>query len=176
MTQVLVGRIGRAHGLRGEVTLEGCDLTALELHATRRFTWKSRRGEIRDLTLETARPAHDRLLVRFEGVGDRDAAAALGLGSLWAEADALPDPGPDTVYTFQLEGFAVVTEDGRPIGTLESVLATGAHPVYVVRAPAEGSAPGRELMIPAAPEFLKRVDVEARVIVVAPPAGFDQLG
>jgi 16S rRNA processing protein RimM len=176
MTAVLVGRIGRAHGVRGEVALDGCHLTPSELHATRRFTWSKRGGISRSLVLEAVRPIHARMLARFEGIHDRDAAAALGGGLLFAEAAALPDPGPGVVYTFQLVGFAVVAEDGRSIGTLESVIATGAHPVYVVRGPAIGGGPGPEWMIPAHPEFLKRVDVDARTIVMSPPAGFDRLG
>lgn len=188
MTLVRVGRVGRAHGVRGEVTIEDCHLTPVELHAAKRFTWRSRSGvESRVLVLATARPAHDRVLARFEGVADRDAAAALGLGTLWADEAALPDPGPGTVYAYQLEGFTVTDASGRAIGTLEHVLTTAAHPVYVVRAPAPGVPPaggapadaapaGREILVPAHPDFIVRVDMEARVIVMNPPPGFDAIG
>lgn len=176
MALVRVGHVGRSHGVGGELALDGCSLTVAELRATRRFVWSGRRGATRPVTLAAVRPVHARLLVRFDGVADRDAAVGLAGGVLWAEETDLPDPGPGTVYTFQLLGLAVELPDGRALGTLEDVLATGAHPVYVVRAPATADGPGREILVPAPPEFVKRVDLEAGTIVVDPPAGFDEVG
>ena len=84
------------------------------------------------------------------------------------ERERLPDPGPGVAYTFQLLGLRVETDEGRMLGTLEDIIQTGAHPVYVVRGE-------RELMIPAAPEVLKRVDLAAGVITVVLPAGLEDL-
>ena len=168
MTLVLVGRVGRAHGLKGEVALEESALTALELHAVKSFVRRGRRGETRPLTLETARPAHTRMLVRFAGYGDRDQAATLTLGALLAERDALPDPGPGVAYTFQLIGLDVRTTDGRALGVLEEIIETGAHPVYVVRGT-------RELLIPATREVVRAVDLAGRVVTVELPAGLEDL-
>lgn len=167
MTLVLVGRIGRPHGIAGESYLDGASLTPLELHAVRRFTWRRDR-ELRLLELVTARPAHTRMLVRFDGYADREHAAELTNGELLAESEALPDPGPETAYTFQLVGLEVETEDGRVLGVLEDVVATGAHPIYVVRGE-------RELLVPATPEVLRRVSLAEGRIVVALPAGLEEL-
>src|SRR5258705_13137391 len=104
MSLVLVGRIGRPHGIKGEVILEA-DLTSSELHAVRRFTWRGRQGEMRELTLRTARPTHDRVLLGFEGVHNREQASELTLGQLWADDSQLPDPGPGQAYQFQLIGL-----------------------------------------------------------------------
>ncbi|MBI5711634.1 MAG: 16S rRNA processing protein RimM [Candidatus Eisenbacteria bacterium] len=168
MPLVVVGRIGRAHGVNGEVALDGVSLTPLELHEVNVFTWRGRAGEERTLKLATARPAHTRLLVRFEGIAGRDQASALTNGELLVESDRLPDPGPGTAYTFQLIGLRVETEDGRALGTLEDIVATGAHPVYVVQGE-------RELLIPATPEVVRRVDLAAGVIAVALPAGLEEI-
>jgi 16S rRNA processing protein RimM len=143
-------------------------LTPLELHAVKRFVWRRAGSPERALTLETARPAQARLLARFEGVTGREQAAELVNGELWAEREALPDPGPTTVYTFQLVGLRVETEDGRVLGRIEGVIPTGANPVYVV-----GGA--RELLVPAAPGVVKRVDLEGGVMVVELPAGLEEL-
>jgi 16S rRNA processing protein RimM len=164
---VRVGRLGRPHGVHGEQGLDGVSLTALELHGIRRFTWV-RGEERRDLALVTARPAHRNLLVRFEGVVDRKGASALTNGTLWVEDDRLPDPGPGMAYAFQLVGLAVETEDGRPLGTLAEVMASGAHPVYVVRG-------DREWLLPATEQVVKRVDLAAGRIVVALPAGLEDI-
>ena len=168
MALVVVGRIGRAHGLRGELTLDGCSLTAEELQAVGEFTWRGPRGDTKPLQLESARPAHDRILVGFRGVPDRDGAASLTRGELLAPAERLPDPGPGVAYTFQLVGLEVRTEDGRALGRIQDVIATGAHPVYVVQG-------ARELLVPAAPEVVRRVDLAAGVITVALPAGLEEL-
>lgn len=168
MPLVVVGRIGRAHGLRGEVTLDGCDLTPVELHDVKHFTWRGRGGAERELELETARPANTRMLVRFRGVDDRAAAAALSAGQLFASSERLPDPGAGTAYAFQLVGLDVVTEEGRALGVLESILTTAAHPVYIVQGE-------REWLLPAIPSVVKHVDLEARRITVALPAGLEEV-
>ena len=106
--------------------------------------------------------------VRPEGVTVREQAAELTNGELWTERETLPDPGPGTAYTFQLLGVRVETEEGRALGAIAEVISTGAHPVYVVRG-------GRELLVPAAPGVVKRVDLEAGLMVVALPAGLEEL-
>jgi 16S rRNA processing protein RimM len=168
MGLVRIGRLGRAHGLRGEVNLDGCILTALELHALRRFTWRGRRGETLALTLETARPAHDRMLVRFAGYDDRDQAATLTQGELLVEREQLPAPEPGVAYTFQLIGLEVRTAAGRRLGTLEEVISTGANPVYVVRGE-------REWLVPAVPGVVQHMDLAARTLTVELPAGLEDL-
>ena len=168
MALVWVGRIGRAHGLRGEVTLDACPLSVPELQAVKSFTWRGSKGETSPLTLETVRPATPRLLLSFAGYRDRARASTLTRGDLLAESERLPDPGPDVAYTFQLIGLEVRTEDGRSLGNVADVIATGAHPVYVVRG-------ARELLIPAAPGVLKKVDPAGGVSIVSLPAGLEEL-
>jgi 16S rRNA processing protein RimM len=164
---VRIGRLGRPHGVHGEQGLDGGSLTPLELHAIKRFAW-TRGEERRELTLVTARPTHRNVLVRFEGVADRDGASALTNGTLWADEAVLPDPGPGVAYVFQLEGLAVETADGRALGTVAEVMTAGAHPVYIVRG-------AREWMLPATPEVVKRVDLAARRMVVDLPPGLEEL-
>ena len=168
MELVRIGRISRAHGLKGEVILVGSSLTALELHKIGRFTWRGRGGVTLALTLETARPAHDRTLVRFAGYADRDRAQSLAAGELLAEPARLPDPGPGVAYSFQLIGLEVRTVAGRRLGTLEEVISTGANPVYVVRGE-------REWLVPASPGVVKQVDMAARTLLVELPAGIEDL-
>ena len=147
--------------------LNSCPLTALELLAVKHFMWRDARGNTRTVELEAARPAHTRMLVCFSGIGVREAASELTNGELLVEASQLPDPGPGQVYQFQLFGLEVRTEDGRSLGILNDILATGAHPVYIV----DGE---RELLIPAIPEVVLRVDLEARVITVRLPLGLEE--
>jgi 16S rRNA processing protein RimM len=168
MPAVRIGWIGRAHGIHGETTLEDCALSPAELLGIREFTWRGRDGGTLPLALAAARAAHARLIVRFEGVEDRDAAAALGLGELLADTRRLPDPGPGMAYAFQLIGLAVDTVEGRRLGRLETILPTGANRVFVVQGE-------REWLVPATDDVVRRVDLEAGVITVALPEGLEDL-
>jgi 16S rRNA processing protein RimM len=150
------------------VTLDGSSLTPEELLGLREFVWRGRGGTTHSLTLATARPMNARLLLCFQGCTERDHAAALTNGELLAERSKLPDPGPEAAYTFQLIGLRVETEEGRGLGELADIVNTGAHPIYVVRGE-------RELLVPAAPGVLKRVSLTEGVIVVALPAGLEEL-
>jgi 16S rRNA processing protein RimM len=148
--------------------LDGSSLTADELLALRDFVWRGRAGATHTLTLASARPMNARLLVSFQGCTVREHAAALTNGELLAERSKLPDPGPQAAYTFELIGLRIETEDGRVLGNLADIVNTGAHPIYVVRGE-------RELLVPAAPGVLKRVSLSEGRIVVALPAGLEEL-
>lgn len=168
MSLVTIGRLGRPHGLNGEMAIDMLALEPRELLAVREFTWRGKRGETRSLRLAAARAAEPRVLVRFEGVVTREAAAELVNGMLLVEPSRLPDPGPGMAWTFQLVGCEVRTEEGRVLGRLEEIVRTGANQVYVVQG-------GREWLIPATESVVKRVDLEARVITVALPAGLEEI-
>ena len=154
-----IGRLGRPHGLKGEQALDPCTLSPLELHAIKTFTWRGPNGASRPLTLVTARPANDRILVRFTGATDRAGASAFTNGHLLVEEERLPDPGPGTAYNFQLIGLEVVTQEGRSIGTVAEIWPSPAHAVLVVRGPGE-------VLIPSIPEFIKAVSLAERRITV----------
>src|SRR5687768_5606572 len=77
MDLVRIGRLQRPHGLRGELVLDGVSLTPEELQAVETFTWRGRDGSRRPQVLESVRGPAGRLLVRFQGVEDRDQAAVL---------------------------------------------------------------------------------------------------
>lgn len=163
MGLIEIGRLGRPHGLKGEQGLDPCTLSPLELHAIKTFTWRGPDGTTRPLTLLTARPANDRVLVRFSGANDRAGASALTNGYLMVEEERLPDPGPGAAYNFQLIGLEVVTEEGRRIGTVAEIWPSPAHAVLVVRG---GGGGGGEVLIPSIPEFVKGVSLPERRITV----------
>ncbi|RMF85794.1 MAG: 16S rRNA processing protein RimM, partial [Nitrospirae bacterium] len=85
--------------------------------------------------------------------------------ALWAERDALPPLEAGAYYVADLVGLAVETLEGAPLGTLAEVIETGAADVWVVRGEAG------ELLLPATREVVRRVDLAARRVVVAPLPG-----
>ena len=168
MASVRIGRVGRPHGMRGELLIDQCSLTPAELLGMREVAWRGNQGEERALVIESAKPMPARIIVKFQGIDFRDQARDLVLGELRVDTAMLPDPGPGVAYAFQLVGLAVETVEGRKLGALESVIATGAHPVYVVQGE-------REWLIPANPEVVRRVDLERGLITVALPAGLEDI-
>jgi 16S rRNA processing protein RimM len=117
---LLVGRIGRAHGLRGEVVVQ-----LLTTEADRRLApgavLTTATGV--ELTVAAARPHQDRWLVAFEGVADRNGAEALRGAELLAPAI---DDDPDALWVHDLVGAAVVDIAGAPCGTVAAVVANPA--------------------------------------------------
>lgn len=168
MSLVRVARVGRPHGIRGEVYLDRTSLTASELEQVRTYTWRGERGDSKPVVVEAVRPADRRLLATLAGVKSREQAALLTRGDLWAEADRLPAPEPGEAYAFQLVGMSVVTEDGRTLGAVADIIETGAHPVYVVRGE-------REMMLPAIAPFVQNVDFESGRITVRLIPGLEDL-
>ena len=95
------------------------------------------------------------------GVDSRDAALALRGRIVLADAARLPALPEGDHYWFELVGCRVETAEGRVLGTVCELMATGAHDVLVVE-----SADGKRHLIPTAERFLREVDVAARRVVV----------
>lgn len=153
-----VGRIGRAHGLRGEVAV------TLSSDRTERVAVGSRldAGE-RTLTVAAARPHQGRWLVRFEEVADRTDAESLRGEVLRAE----PLEGIDDVlWVHELVGAEVRDPHGTRIGPVLAVEDNPASDLLVV------DHDGREVLVPTV--FV--VSHDAGVVVIDPPDGLLDLG
>ena len=118
-----VGRIDKAHGLRGEV------IVALITDRTERVAPGSRLwvGDVEREVERSTRHQH-RWIVAFTGVPDRTAAEALHGAVLRAE----PLPTEDALFVHELVGAAVVLPDGSPVGAVESVQDNPAHELLVL--------------------------------------------
>ena len=163
---LVVGRIGRAHGLRGEVLV---DVRTDEPEARMApgavlLTDPSTAGP---LTVADGRVHSGRLLLHFAGVADRTAAEALRGVLLLAEVDpeARPDDD-DEWYDHQLVGLDAVRADGTPLGEVREVLHLPGHDVLAVT-----TSNGREVLVPFVTEIVPEVDVAANRLVVTPPPG-----
>jgi len=162
-TQRVVGRIGRPHGLRGEVTVQ-----VRTDFPEQRFTAGAqlRADTDRTLTVETVRPHGEALLVRFAGVADRDAAAGLRGLLLTVDATALPDlDDPDEFYDHQLEGLAAVNSDGAALGTVREVVHAPASDLLVLETDRG------EALVPFVRAIVLKVDLAGGAVVLDPPAG-----
>lgn len=162
-THRVIGRVGRPHGLRGEVVVQ-----VRTDFPEQRFTAGARlRGDTgRALTVEAARPHGAGLLVRFAGVADRDAAAKLRGLVLTVELTELPSLNdPDEFYDHQLEGLIAVGPDGAALGTVREVVHAPASELLMVDT-GHGVA-----LVPFVRAIVLEVDLAGGAVVLDPPAG-----
>jgi 16S rRNA processing protein RimM len=168
--RLVVGRVGKAHGLRGEVTVEvrTDDPETRFAPGAVLEADPARRGP---LTIASGRVQGGRLVLRFEGVEDRTGAERLRNTLLIVEADPdeLPED-PDEYYDHQLVGLSVVHVDGRELGTVSEMLHLPTQDLFAVKRP-----DGREVLIPFIEEFVPEVDLEERTVLVDPPPGLLEL-
>lgn len=165
---VVVGRIGKPHGIRGEVTV---DVRTDE--PERRFApgavLRGVRPEtaLRSFTVTSTRVHQGTLLVVFAELGDRDAAEAARGTVLHVDvpADEVPED-PDEYYDHQLEGLAVEDLEGRRLGEVTGLVHGGAQDLLSVR-----TADGRDALVPFVKALVPEVDLAGRRVVVADRPG-----
>jgi len=161
--RVIVGRIGRPHGIRGEVLVA----VRTDEPDLRFVPGASLDAEQRGaLTIASRRWHSGQLLVGFEGIADRTAAA--GLVNTWLSVDTaeLPPTGdPDEFRDHELIGLAVRTTTGDTVGMVKDVLHHG-QDVLVVQSPDKA-----EHMVPFVKALVPEVDLAGGVLVIDPPPG-----
>ncbi len=163
--RVVVGRIGKAHGIRGEVTVE---IRTDEPEV--RFTEGAKLycdDTSRVLLIDTVRPHGGGLLIGFHGVSDRSSAEALR--DILLEVERSPGEKPadaDEFYDADLVGLNVCDESGAPLGVVDDVVHLPGQDLLSVRDP-----DGKSWMIPFVSELVPSVDLANGVITAAPPPG-----
>ncbi len=162
---VPVGRVGRPHGVRGEVRLDPRGGLPRGLEGYTRF-YLGRGGEIRPARVEWHRPHGRWVLVKFAGVDTPEAARALTHAVLYVERSELPPLGEDEYYHVDLVGCRVADEAGADLGRVHDVLPTGAHDVLVIRQRGR-----REWMLPVVAKWVLSMEGGGGVGVVRVPEG-----
>ncbi|GLU46596.1 ribosome maturation factor RimM [Nocardiopsis ansamitocini] len=168
--RLVVGRIGRAHGVRGEVSVDVRTDSPGERFGVGAvlLTDPESAGP---LTIRAMREHSGRLLVRFEGVKGRTEAESLrGIALLVDSADIAPVDDPDEFHDHELLGLKVQTVDGESVGVVADIL-HNAQDVLVVK-----GGGGTEILIPFVRALVPQIDTEAGRLVVDPPPGLLDLG
>lgn len=166
---LLVGIVRRPHGIAGEVSVEPATDFPERFVPGAELTW-TRAGEERALVIATARPHADRLLVRFDGFADAEAARSLAGGDLWIpEGEAAPVPD-DYYYAHEVEGWRCEDAEGRALGRAVSIERTAGTPLLLLDAGGSDPVP-----VPFVRPIVVSVDRAARRIVLDPPEGLLEL-
>ncbi|MFE2351112.1 ribosome maturation factor RimM [Kitasatospora cineracea] len=164
--QLVVGKIGRAHGIRGDVSVE-VRTDEPELRLGPGAVLLTDPAATGPLTVESGRVHSGRLLLRFAGVKDRTAAEALRGTMLIAEIDPDETPeDPDEYYDHQLIGLDVVLADGTPVGELTEVVHLPYQDLLTVERP-----DGTEVLIPFVEQIVPTIDLDEQRVVITPPPG-----
>jgi 16S rRNA processing protein RimM len=167
---LLMGRFFRPHGLKGEVKVIP-ETDAPDHFAELETIYVGQEPELASgIPVQSVRFQQTKhgvtVILKLEGVETPEGAAALRDQLVFARESDLPELDEDEVYLHDLVGLAVITEGGEEIGTISDVLEMPGHVTYVV------DRPGRQdAWIPAVPEFVIEVDLDAERIVIRPIEG-----
>ncbi len=162
---LIVGRIGRAHGLKGEVlvSVRTDDPETRFAVGAKLATEPPERGP---LTVTAAGLHSGRYVVAFEGIADRTAAEALcGTELVVDSAELVPIDDPDEFHDVELLGLRVEDVAGNPLGELADVVHGPGTDLLVIKAG------DREVLVPFVRELVPTVDVAGGRVVVDPPEG-----
>jgi 16S rRNA processing protein RimM len=156
-----VGRIGKAHGILGEATIEVRTDEAEDRFAIGAVLETDSHGE---LTVVSARVHNGILLLGFQGIEDRNSIEALRNELLYAEVDIqAPGIDEDDYHVLQLVGCTAYLVDGDEFGTVTDVLNLPGQDVLAIK-----SADG-EVLIPFVRQLVPVVDIKAQRMTVIPP-------
>jgi len=171
-TQLRVGRLVKAHGLKGALKLElytddpdgrfvpGAVFT---LQVPEASPWHGKTVTVREFRWMNSHP-----VVFFEDIDDRDTAESIVRAILWIEQDAAENGSEDDAwYDHQLVGLDVVRDDAV-VGRIVRVDHLPAQDLLIVK-PSDGG--DREILVPFVSAIVPEVDVRAGRVVVTPPEG-----
>jgi 16S rRNA processing protein RimM len=172
--QLVVGRVGRPHGIRGELTVQ-VHTDDPDLRFAAGSVLATEPAERGPLTIDSSRWHSGRLLVRFAGFADRTMAEDLrGTLLVMDSAEVGPTADPDEFHDYELIGLEVVTAAGDPVGVITDVLHQGQNLLVVRPAPDH---PGQEeILVPFVAAIVPEVDVKGGRVVIDPPPGLLDLG
>lgn len=162
---VLVGRIARSHGLRGQVVVDS-ETDFVEDRFAPGATVLVRGADSVALRVTSMRVQGGRPIVGFDGIDTIEQAEALGRVDLWIPAASRPALPEGQFYHDALIGCRVETTAGEAVGTVIRIDGGRRMPLLVIDAPGRG-----EVLVPLAEPICPVIDPPARRIVIAPPDG-----
>lgn len=156
--QVVVGRFGRAHGVRGDIYV--ISFTEPPSNILNYQPWLTlKKGSWQPLTITSNKANDHSIIVHIQGWDDRDIAKLHTNEEIAVPIEALPKLESEEFYWSQLIGLNVVDQKGASLGEVIEILETGANDVLVVKGTTEH-------LVPYTKETVLKVDLEANQITV----------
>lgn len=160
-----VGKITSTHGVRGLLRFHSYSGNIESLQARDSVTIRSRDGVLNTLKLESITRQTTKLLIGFQGLHDINQVESLVGSEICLLRSQLPKPEDDEYYWCDLVGMLVETVDGVELGVLKEVFEAGSSDIYVIHGA------GKEYLIPAIADVIKKIDLENRLMLVNPLEG-----
>jgi len=154
-----IGRVVKAHGVRGKIKVKYFGENP-HLFPYREIFIRDRAGKSVPYEILEAVSQPTRIILKVKGVERAEDAQALAGKEVLIRKETLPDLPEDEYYWDEILGMVVETEEGKKIGSLKEVLATGANDVWVI----EGKR--GEILLPATKEVIRSIDRKRRMIRV----------
>jgi 16S rRNA processing protein RimM len=163
MTEVFLGRLVKAFGIRGEVKFHPADDFWVDVLGSAQLMRRmdTERGtEESPVVFSTYRPHGNSYVVRIKGIDNRNQAEAMVGSEIFVDVDEIDVELPDRKLPYQVIGLTVKSEDGDVMGRIKSVIFSSAHDVYEVEGD-KGS-----FLLPAVPEFIVSHDDRRRELTI----------
>lgn len=162
-----VGEIVRPHGIRGEVRIKlTTDFPERVVKQDHLLLATSPNDDGESYAVERGRLHQGFAIIKFKTIADRNDAERLRGRYVKISMEQAVPLADDEYYHFQLVGLEMVTVEGESIGTVESILETGANDVYIVRSIKYG-----EILIPAIESVIQDINLADQKIIITPIPG-----
>jgi 16S rRNA processing protein RimM len=155
---LLVGVMGRPHGLRGEIALRAHNRDSADLARVPELLLDCPSGRD-ERRIEAIRRSPDGWLVKLAGINSRTDAEPLTNAPVRVRRSRLPAPLPGEFFVEDAVGCQVFSEENKRLGTVTGLMWNGAQDILVI----EGTS---EILIPALPAFVRAIDLANRRIDV----------
>ena len=159
-----VGKVVKAQGIKGEIKIAPFSGVAEDLLPYKEFVLSSGTGP-ESFTVSKSRVQGKSFILKIDSVNDRDTSEKFVGREVFVAKDDMPVLSDDEFYWHDFIGLQVVTDQGAALGTVSSLMATGANDILVI------SGKGKEYLVPATDEILVEVNWEAKTVVIAPIPG-----
>jgi 16S rRNA processing protein RimM len=171
MDRIAVGIIRKAHGVRGEASIEPWTDSMERFEELASVTLVAPDdAKTRELRVESVRPHGERALIKFAGIETPEEIQALHNWTIEIPADQARALDEDEYFLHDLVGLTLIDAEGRERGVVTEVLEGGGGLLLHVK-----RADGREFELPFASDLCKEIDVAGKRIVVALPEGIEDL-
>ncbi len=164
-SRVVVGKVGKVHGIKGEIKIYPSSGNAHDLLPFNRLYFSRGTGEALVFDVRKCRVQDKYAVVSLTGLAARVDAENLRDYEVLVDKEVLPALEPECYYWHDIDGLQAVTGEGRALGRVAGLFPTRAHHILVIR---DGN---REYLIPVHEQFITSVEVTQGILVITPPAG-----
>ncbi len=165
---LLIGKVVRPHGIRGELKIESYSESPSTFSKGRRLYFYTREGELEEKELISVRPHKKFFLIKVKDINDRNKAEEYRNVKIYIEKSIL-EKEEGEYFWYELIGLDVYLVSGEYIGKIENILPTGSNDVYIV------GKEEKEYLIPAIEDVVKEIDIERKKMIIEPLEGLLEL-